>query len=130
MPASHQINHKAQIIVTTWEGEARDIDFIEAIQKYQRDIQNQPEYLKYNELVDFSNMTKVKLTAGGIKSIGKIASTTDKDETHKKLALIVASKLAYGLARMYTVYRNYSNTSQKEIRIFYNISDALKWFDE
>ena len=130
MPANHQINNKSKIIVTTWIGEARDIDFIEAIKKYQHDIQNQPEYIDYNELVNFSKMTKIKLTAGGIKSIGKIASTTDNSDGHKKLALIVTSKLAFGLARMYEVYRNISSNAKKELRIFNNEKEALKWLDD
>jgi hypothetical protein len=33
MPAKHYIDIKAQLLTTTWEGDAIDVDFIEAIKK-------------------------------------------------------------------------------------------------
>lgn len=127
MPANHFIDSKAQLLITTWEGEALDIDFIEAIKKYQKDIQNQPDYINYNEVVDFSNVTKIRLTTDGIKNIGAIASNTDKDEAGRKLAFIVSSSLAYGLARMYEAYRGFTKKSHKDIRIFKSEKDAFEW---
>jgi len=59
-----------------------------------------------------------------------IASSTDKDRTRTKLALIVASNLAFGLARMYEIYRSLSRHANKEIRVFKNEPDALAWIKE
>ena len=130
MPANHNIDTKAQLLITTWEGEARDIEFIEAIKKYQKDIQSHPDYINYNEVVDFSNVTGINLTAEGIKNIGTIASTTDQNEVNRKLAFIVSSPLAYGLARMYEAYRSFSKKGQKEINIFKNEKDAFEWIQK
>lgn len=130
MPANHHIDRKAQLLITTWEGEACDVEFIKAIKKYQNNIQNHPDNINYNELVDFSNVTSIKLTTEGIKNIGEIASNTDKNEAHRKLAFVVSSQLAFGLARMYEVYRSFSKKAQKELRIFKNVKDALKWLKE
>ena len=130
MPAHHHIDNKAQLIITTWEGEARDIEFIEAIKKYQNDIQNYPNYINYNELVDFSNVTGIKLTTKGIKKIGQIASMTDHISTNRKLAFIVSSNLAFGLARMYEIYRSFSAKALKEIRIFKTKKDAFEWIQK
>jgi len=127
MPANHSIDNQAHLIITTWQGEARDVDLIEALKKYQAEIQNHPDYIAYNELVNFSNVTGIKLTTEGIKNIGKMASKTDKHEMHRKLAFIVSSNLAFGLARMYEAYRSFSKTANKEIRIFKNEKDALEW---
>jgi len=127
MPANHKIDTKTKLLITTWEGEARDIDFIQAIKKYQKDIQNHPDYIAYNEVVDFSKVTGIKLTTEGIKSIGLIASSTDQNEVNRKLAFIVSSNLAFGLARMYEAYRGFSKKSHKEIRIFKNEKDAFEW---
>ena len=127
MPANHHIDNNNQIIVTTWEGEARDIEFIEAIKKYQNNIQNHPNYINYNEVVDLSKVTSLKLTTEGIKTISSIASTTDTKDINKKLALIVSSNLAFGLARMYEAYRSYSKNANKEIRVFKNEMEAFKW---
>ena len=130
MPARHHINNQARFIVTTWQGEAHDKEFIEALKKYQDAIQNHPDYINYNELVDFSNLTGIQLTAEGIKKLGKIASTTDKDKTHRKLGIVVSSKHAFGLARMYVVYRGFSKKAQKELCIFTSENDALEWLED
>ena len=127
MPANHIIDDQNQLLITIWEGEAHDIEFIEAIQKYQKEIQNHPNYAKYNEVVDLRKITKLKLSTEGIKLIGTIASTTDIKEINKKLALIVSSNLAFGLARMYEAYRSFSKYSNKEIRVFKDESEAFVW---
>ena len=127
MPANHNIDTKTKLLITKWDGVAGDIEFIDAIKKYQKDIQNHPDYINYNEVVDFSNVTGIKLTTEGIKNIGLIASRTDQNEANRKLALIVSSSLAFGLARMYEIYRGFEKKAHKEIRIFKNEKDAFEW---
>lgn len=127
MPANHHVDNKAQLIITTWEGEARDIEFIEAIKKYQNDIQNHSDNISYNEVVDLSSITGIKLTTEGIRNIGVVAAKTDHIEVNRKLAIIVSSNLAFGLARMYEVYRSFTKNSHKEICVFKSKKDALEW---
>jgi len=130
MPAIHKVDSKAKLLITTWEGEAHDVEFIEAIKKYQNDIQNHPDYINYNEVVDLSNVTGMKLTPEGIKAIGRIASTTDHNEINRKLAIIVSSIFAFGLARMYEAYRSFSKNANKEIRVFKTEKDAFEWVNK
>ncbi len=127
MPAKHHIDNINKLIITTWEGVAIDIDLIDAILEYQEDIQCHPDYIDYNEVVDFSKTTDFKLTDKGLKSIGKIASRTDKSEIKRKLALITPSNTAFFLARMYRAYRSFSRNNNKDIRAFTNESDAFEW---
>ena len=127
MPANHHIDNNNQLIVTTWEGVARDIEFIEAIKNYQNNIQNHPNYVDFNEVVDLRKVTSLKLTTEGIKTISTIASTTDTKDINKKLALIVSSNLAFGLARMYEAYRSFSKNANKEIHVFKDETEAFKW---
>ena len=130
MPAKHTINTDAKLLITEWEGDAIDIDFIEALKKYQSDIQSQNEYRNFNEIVDLTKVTSFKLTTDGLRNIGSIAANTDSHDAVTKLAIIVPSKFAYGLARMYEVYRSFSNKSTKNIHIFRNETDALHWINE
>ncbi len=130
MPAKHYIDNKRQLIITSWEGTAHDAEFIKAIKKYQNDIQNKSEYINYNEIVNLSEVTSFKLSTEGIKNIGQIASSTDKSDGNRKLAIIVSSNLAYGLARMYEAYRSFSKKSKKEIRIFKKEKDAVAWIQK
>ena len=127
MSVKHYIDTSSQIIITTWDGDAVDIDFIEAIQKYQKDIQANTEYKHYNELVNFSNTKSIKLTTEGIMSLGKIAASTDQSENAKKLGFVVRNNLAFGLVRMYQAYRSFEKNSNKEIRVFKSEKDALDW---
>jgi len=127
MPAHHTIDNRNKLIVTTWDGDVVDIDLIEALTKYQQDIQCHPHYLGYNEIVDFSEVRKIKVTTEGIKNIGRRASTTDQNGIDRRLAFIVSSDLAFGLARMYEVYRSLTRKTNKRVRTFKNKRDAYAW---
>lgn len=127
MPAKHYIDKEAKLIVTKWEGDAVDIEFIEAIIKYQKDIQLHPEYIDYNEVANFCKVTSIKLTPEGMKRIVKIASKTDQYKFNSRLALVVCSGTAFNLARIYASFRNIQNGTNKEIRIFKNETEAMNW---
>ena len=127
MPASHHIDNEARLIITTLEGDAIDNDFIEALIKYQKDVQNKPDRLDYNEIVNLKKVSRIKLSLKGLKNIGKIASSTDKYRTKTKLAIIVSSDLAFNFARLYATYRNFGKSTNKKIAVFKSESDALDW---
>lgn len=127
MPADHHIDNKTRLIITTWEGDAVDIELIEAIQNYQKEIQTNPAYIDYNEVVDFRAATSIKLTPRGIQSLGSVAVKTDRFKRDSKLAIVVGSTLAFNLARLYVSYRNLGKNSNKEIRIFKNVQEAREW---
>ncbi len=127
MPANHHIDTEAKLIITTWTGEAIDAEFIETIKKYQDNIQNQPEYIDYNEVVNLSEVTNIKLTTAGIRILAELASKTDESRFNGKLAFIVSSNLAFGLVRMYETYRSFKNNAGKKLRVFKREKDAIEW---
>lgn len=127
MSAIHHIDHDAKVILTSWEGIANDNGIIDALDNYQKNIQNHPEYIDYNEIIDTTHASSIKLTPKGINTLGTLASKTDPNQPNKKLAIIVNSNLAFGLARMYVTYRSFSLKASKDIRIFKNEKDALDW---
>lgn len=127
VPATHHIDFNAKLIVTTWEGNATDIELIDAITQYQQDLQVNPEYIEFNEVADFSRVDSIKLTPEGILQVGKIAIQTDRYKAGSKLAIVVTSTLAFNLARLYTSYRKLDNNSNKEVRIFSNVTEAFDW---
>ena len=127
MPATHYIDDSSKLIITTWEGEAADIKLIEALITYQKNIQSRPDYSHYNEVVNFNKASCYSLTLEGIKNIAKLASKNDQNKIKRKLALIVNSNVAYGLARMYESYRNLTRSANKEIRAFKEENEAFKW---
>lgn len=129
MPANHRIDTEAHIIITSWEGDAIDSDFIEALKNYQDEIQSKPEYHDYNELVDMTKASRMRLSAKGLINIGKVASSTDQYRGKTKLAILVSSELAYNFSKLYATYRNFGKKRRKQIRAFKKKSDALEWLN-
>jgi hypothetical protein len=127
MPARHEVDDVHRLIITTWEGDAVDVEFVDALIKYQQDIQVNPNYSDYNEVANFCGVTSIKLTPKGLKTIGSIAAKTDSVKNSCKLALVVCSGVAFNLARIYASYRNVQKKSTKEIRIFKDEVDAIAW---
>ena len=127
MPATHHIDNESRLILTTWEGEATDFEFIEALKKYLDDIQSDPEYIYYNEIVNLTEATPVNLSIRGLLAIGRIAAQAEKRIPGKKMALIIDSDFASGLANMYIFYRNMGDESRKIIAVFKQEAEAYKW---
>ena len=127
MPATHRIDNTDKLLITTWTGKATDAELIDALKKYQENYLCHPDYINYNEVVNFSDATEVQLTTMGLKNIGEIATTTDQAHIKKKLAFIVSSNKAYFLARMYIAYRSLFQKSNKEIRVFTKEDVAFWW---
>jgi len=129
MPASHTIDTERNLITTVWSGEANDAEMCDSLTKYQQDIRSDPEYCSYNEIVDFSKASGFKITTEGLRKLVQIASAGDNQEFRTKMAIIVSAPVAYGLARMYEVYRSLIPKVSKEIRIFRQYESALDWLD-
>ncbi|MCW8962543.1 MAG: hypothetical protein OQL16_02010 [Gammaproteobacteria bacterium] len=126
MPCKHRIDKESRLLITTWEGDAIDDNLIESLKNYQQTILSDNDYSSFNEIADFRKVKEIKLTTGGLVNLGQIASLTD-NENSGKLAFIVNSKLAFGLARMYGIHRSNNPVSNKEIRVFENRNDAFEW---
>ncbi len=126
MPAKHDINIEARLLITAWEGVAVDAEFIDALKSYQKNIRSNSDHSGFNEIVDLTKITKIKITLQGLKNITSIALLTDNN-IRSKLAFIVSSKRAFSLVRLYSAYRSLGKKSNKEINVFYNKKDAFDW---
>ena len=127
MPVTHFIDNESELIITTWDGEATDSTFKEALEKYHNDIKSNPKYVGYNEIVNLRKATPLKLTISGLLTIGRIASEAEKNFSNKKMALIVESDSALSLANLYTFYRNIGFGARKKICVFKDEEKAYNW---
>jgi len=127
MPVKHTIDIQARLLVTSCKGVAADTEFIAALKKYQEEIQGDSAYFGFNEVVDLTEITSMKITLKGIKSMSSIASKTDNKNVSSKLAIIVSSKFAFSLVKLYRTYRSLNKKSNKEINVFYEKKDAFEW---
>ncbi len=129
MPAQHTIDNGNKRITTTWSGEATDGELIDALLKYQQNIRSRPDYSSYDEIVDFSGVSVFNLTTDGILRVAQMAAGTDPREVRTRLAIVVTMPFAYGMGRMYGIYRGLIHSAEKEVRVFKNYSDALEWIE-
>lgn len=67
------------------------------------------------------------LSSEDIIKLGEIAAMSDQSSIKTRLAIIVNSALAYGLSRMYAIYRSLNPKTTKEVDVFRNRADGLAW---
>ena len=127
MPATHHIDNESELIITVWEGEATDSEFIMALKKYHKDIQSDPRYAGYNEIVNLTKATPMNLTISGLLTIGRMATDAERRVHNKKMALIVGTDFAWSLANMYVFYRNMGDDKRKKIAVFRTEQEAYEW---
>lgn len=127
MPAIHQIDIKNKIIITTWDGEPTAGELADALIAYQEKLKCKPEYRDFNEIVDFSETKGGWISSDGLRRLVTIAQRYDRPDSKIKLAIVVKSTLAFGLARMYETFRSFSPKITKEMRVYRVKAEALRW---
>ena len=131
MPAIHSIDYEAKLITTTWEGEATDASLYDAFKKYHSFLLNERDLLDFNEVLNFSDVDLQKLTTQGLIQLTQVAFNIDHDRTQvTRIAIVVNSILAFGMARMYEIYRSFSPKNKKKLRVFRELDEALTWVDQ
>jgi hypothetical protein len=127
MPVVHKIDNDAKLITTIWSGDAVNSELLDALAKYQQNIKSLPRYAPYNEIVDFRGASNFILSSDNIRELAHMASISDPRGIKTKLAIVVNKPVSYGLARMYEIYRSLLPSGSKEVRVFKNYQDCLKW---
>jgi hypothetical protein len=70
------------------------------------------------------------VTTGGLRRLSEIGAKADTPGARTRLAIVVTQPFGYGLARMYQAFRSFLPNTSKEVQIFRNRLDALKWIGE
>lgn len=126
MLVSHRIDHDSKVIITTFAPEDVTLKiFLETFNNYQDELKYLPDFQEYNELVDFRPITSINITASELKQLSNLASKQDTREIVTKLALLVDSKPAFTLAKVYEVIRNLNPASKKQVKVFQEFEEAL-----
>ena len=128
MLVSHRIDHDSKVIITTFAPEDVTLKiFLEKFNNYQDELKYLPDFQEYNELVDFRPITSINITASELKQLSNLASKQDTREIVTKLALLVDSKPAFTLAKVYEVIRNLNPASKKQVKVFQEFEEAPDW---
>ena len=100
---------------------------MKAFNKYEEEIRFLPDFHTYNELVDLRSVTSINITASELKELSSFTMAKDFRTTVTKLALLVDSKPAVTLAKVYEMIRNFNPLSKKQVKVFQDTETAMAW---
>lgn len=125
MPIDHRIDAERRLVVAQAKGELT----IEEILSYQREVLSRPEVAGFDELVDVRGVERfVGATAERARTIARLSASSDRPgEPPGRMAIVVSDELGFGLARMYESVRDTTPGSNKQIKIFRDHDEALRW---
>ncbi len=85
-------------------------------------LSKDPEFdPSYSQIADFTQVTRVSLTAGEIHEFAQVGIFSP----HARRALIMPNTHLYGLGRMFEILREIEG--EKGIRVVRTIEEALAW---
>lgn len=95
MPASVKVDAKNRIIYTAFEGKLNDGDFL----AYRQVLKDHPDFHpEFSEVLDFSNVTELRVTVAFINSLAKSNSLYSPESKH---AVVAPHDISFGVARLY-----------------------------
>ena len=86
---------------------------------YQTTAWSDPGLAGYDELIDMTHVTEVSLpSAQRIQELASVAARMDVATVRSRFAIVAPTDLAYGLGRMFKVYREADERGSKEVDVF------------
>lgn len=121
MPASVTVDVKKRIIYCSFEGKLNDSDFL----AHREVLKSHPDFNReFSEILDFSDVTELRVTVGFINSWAKSSSLYSPGSKH---AVVAPHDLTFGVARLYQMLAQDTRPnlavvrSMAEARIFVGI---------
>jgi hypothetical protein len=117
MPLEYRIEVSQRTVFTTPFGALTDRDAREHVEE----LRNHPDFESdFNQLFDARDVTSVELSGACVRDIA-----TERMFGEGSLrAFVVATDLAFGMARMFEMFRD---DALDQIRVFRKIDDARAW---
>jgi hypothetical protein len=119
MPLSFVIDKQRRLVISTASG---TVTYSE-IAAHQVGLKNYPDFdPAFDQLVDATKVTKIEVTVDEIRTVARqrIFSASSRQ------AFATSSDFAYGMARMFELYREASG-SGRPVRVFNTLDAAQEW---
>ncbi|MBI3828103.1 MAG: hypothetical protein HY291_01210 [Planctomycetes bacterium] len=124
MPIEYTIDHKRRLVLACGRGVLTEKDFF----GYQREVWSRPEVAGYDELVDMNAVERiVDPTPEQIQDLARLSASMDAGGASAKFAIVASKDLAYGLGRMYEIYRGLNKQSTKDVAVFRTREEACAY---
>lgn len=122
MPIEYQIDFERRLVIAKGVGTVADPDIFD----YQKQVWSRPEVLGFNELVDMSAVIKIDPpSAERVQQLAALSVKMDAGAPASKFAIVAPDHLAFGLGRMYEIYRSLEAGSKKKVGVFRTLPEAL-----
>jgi hypothetical protein len=118
MPAYFRIDKKRRLVMSTISGVFTLTDGLAHQENLLKDLDFDPSF---SQLLDCTQVTKVVLKPEDVRRLAQ--RSIFSPDAHR--AILVASDLVFGLARIFMMVRE--TLGEKGIRIFYDRDEALYW---
>jgi hypothetical protein len=128
MPIDYRIHFDRRRVVATASGILTDADVF----GYQREVWSRDDVAGFDEIVDMTAVDNVELPVPSSERMRTLAAESAERDVPaaSRFAIVAPGDLAYGLGRMYAVYRETDRRSTKEVRVFRRMDEALSWLEE
>jgi len=124
MPIPYQIDHARRLVIATPSGAFTEQDIL----AYQTEVWSRPEVAGYDEIVDMTNVTEMKIVATeGVQMLAVLSARMDTDEARSRFAIVAPTDHHFGVGRMYEAYRNTQPAGTKAVGVFRSREEALRW---
>ena len=124
MSIEFSIDHEKRLVLAKGSGTLTDGDVF----SYQREVWSRPEVAGYSELMDMSEVRQIALPSmDRVRDLAKLSASMDTEKVASKFAIVAPSDLAFGLGRMYEMYRDLQARSSKQVGVFRTRKEALEF---
>jgi len=119
MPLSFVIDKRNRLVISTASG---TVTYSEVL-AHQAGLKNHPDFdPTFDQLIDGTGVTKIAVTVEEIRTVARqrIFAASSRQ------AFATSSDFAYGMARMFELYREASG-SGRPVRVFTSLEAAQEW---
>ena len=118
MPAFYKIDKQNRLVMTTGSGTVTLADALAHQERLRHDPDFDPTFC---QLLDFTHVTKVEITADDIRNIAQNSLFSGTS----RRAILVSNDTIYGLARMFELLRE--SAGDTGVEVFRSLDEALDW---
>jgi hypothetical protein len=118
MPAFYKIDRERRLVMSTGAGILTMAEILAHQNKLANDSDFDPDF---SQLMDFTQVTQIALNANDVRRLAQRSIFSPQS----RRAFIMANDAAYGLGRMYEIFRE--SAGEHGIGVFRNLEEALDW---
>ncbi len=122
MPITYRVDHMLRLVDAAGHGTFTDEDVF----GYQKTVWSRPDVSGYNELMDMTDVQEiVSPSSERIRQLASVAARMESSVTHSKLAIVAPTDIAFGLGRMFQVFREFEGGSSRSVCVFRTREEAM-----